>query len=266
MELMPILLIASITAANRTETTTDRSPHRHGTRLRDAEVSRLAAMPQKASSDMGRELKRVPMDFDSPLNEAWEGYVNPHYRDCPDCEHGATKSGEALEHLVHLILVAGSDSLRGMVHPWIVDAGVSDVGDTMYELTSGLSERPCHRPLGHDAIDRWTATKNIIKAAGLPEDWATCKTCNGDAIHPEAREAVESWEKQEPPSGDGYQLWETTSEGSPVSPVFETLDKLCEWCESNATTFADNKVTSGEWKSMLSDGLVCHKEGNRVFI
>ena len=28
---------------------------------------------------MGRELKRVPLDFDWPLNKPWEGFVNPHY-------------------------------------------------------------------------------------------------------------------------------------------------------------------------------------------
>lgn len=69
-----------------------------------------------------------------------------------------------------------------------------------------------------------------------------------------------------PPIGDGYQLWETTSEGSPVSPVFETLDELCEWCESNATTFADFKTTKEEWRKMLSEDCVCHKEGNIIFI
>jgi hypothetical protein len=58
----------------------------------------------------------------------------------------------------------------------------------------------------------------------------------------------------EPPKGNGYQLWETTSEGSPVSPVFETLDELCEWCEANATTFADFKATKEEWKQILKWG------------
>jgi hypothetical protein len=26
---------------------------------------------------MGRELKRVPLDFDCPLNKVWKGYINP---------------------------------------------------------------------------------------------------------------------------------------------------------------------------------------------
>lgn len=33
---------------------------------------------------MGRELKRVPLDFDWPLNERWKGYVSPEWRACPE--------------------------------------------------------------------------------------------------------------------------------------------------------------------------------------
>lgn len=70
----------------------------------------------------------------------------------------------------------------------------------------------------------------------------------------------------EPPTGDGYQLWETTSEGSPVSPVFADFDELCEWCEDYATTFADFKTTKEEWAKMLSEDNVYHKQGNAIFI
>ena len=36
---------------------------------------------------MGRELRRVPMDFDWPLNKPWKGFVNPRYtaKECKDC-------------------------------------------------------------------------------------------------------------------------------------------------------------------------------------
>lgn len=70
----------------------------------------------------------------------------------------------------------------------------------------------------------------------------------------------------EPPKGKGYQLWEDVSEGSPISPVFKTLDELCAWAEKNATTFASFKATKEEWKKMLSDEFVYHKEGNTMFI
>ena len=37
---------------------------------------------------MGRELKRVPLDFVWPENKVWEGFLNPHYaksHNCPEC-------------------------------------------------------------------------------------------------------------------------------------------------------------------------------------
>lgn len=234
-----------------------------------------AWLPKKAKKKqikiMGRELKRVPLDFNAPLNETWKGYLNPHYKECPDCKNGATSARERLQSLVRLILLSGSDSVKGENHPYFpyIDKYVCGEWGTpsadMAELTSGLAERGADRFCGHDSIDNWVATKKIIKAAELPEDWGICKTCEGEAIHPNYKLDYESWEKEEPPKGEGYQLWETTSEGSPQSPVYKTLEELCEWCEDNATTFASNTATKNEWKQMLGDGFIAHKEGNAVF-
>lgn len=51
------------------------------------------------------------------------------------------------------------------------------------------------------------------------------------------------------------QLYETTSEGTPISPVFlkEKFDTLCEYAATYLTVFADFKVTKDEWKAMLSN-------------
>lgn len=35
---------------------------------------------------MGREVKRVPLDFDAPLDKVWKGYINPHGDSCRGCE------------------------------------------------------------------------------------------------------------------------------------------------------------------------------------
>ena len=35
---------------------------------------------------MGRELRRVPLDFDWPMNQRWSGFVNPHYAKCQRCD------------------------------------------------------------------------------------------------------------------------------------------------------------------------------------
>lgn len=141
---------------------------------------------------MGRTLKRVPMDFDYPLNEVWYGYY----------------------------------CIPSFCHS---------------EYSSGCGE-----------------CKVFAKIIGVP------KQENGDC--PDFHKHFNIHPTIEPPAGEGYQLWETTTEGSPASPVFETLDALCEWCEENATIFANIKAAKEEWKQMLDNEFVFHKSGNAIFI
>lgn len=55
-----------------------------------------------------------------------------------------------------------------------------------------------------------------------------------------------------------FMLYETTTEGTPCRgcPAFATLDELCEWAASHATTFAAYTATREEWRKMLDGGLV----------
>lgn len=96
-----------------------------------------------------------------------------------------------------------------------------------------------------------------MKRVPMDFDWPLKKVWEG-YLNPDC--------EVEPPEGDGYQLWETTSEGSPVSPVFASFEELCEWCAENATTFADFKATKEEWAAMLNDDFVYHQEGIFVFM
>lgn len=71
----------------------------------------------------------------------------------------------------------------------------------------------------------------------------------------------------EPPKGEGYQLWETTSEGSPITPVFKTLGLLCQYCEDEKiTVFSSHTATKEEWEKMLSDGIVKYESDGITFI
>lgn len=221
---------------------------------------------------MGRELKRVPLDFNWPLNKTWDGYLNPHFKKCPDCENGSTNAMTRLTDLVHLLMLSGSDSIGGKNHPYFdhISRGVygfnSAPSKDMIELTSGLAGRT-PSGFGHDACDNWSAVKKIIKSAGLnPKKWGICPTCKGDSLHPDQAKLYHKWKPTEPPTGEGFQLWETTSEGSPTSPVFSTLESLCEWLEPNSTTFGSNKTSKENWMQMLDGGHVHHKEGNMIFI
>jgi hypothetical protein len=182
---------------------------------------------------MGRELKRVPLDFDWPIDEVWKGYINPHYEKCLVCDgSGATMAKHRLSDLVSLLMLSGGDAARGVCHPYFYDAPLhrstrAVCGEDMVELTTALAGRaPSH--FGHDSSDGWRAKDKIIKAAGLPEKWGWCKECDGDGVRADKREAYENWESEEPPVGDGYQIWETVSEGSPISPVFATPEELAD--------------------------------------
>lgn len=64
------------------------------------------------------------------------------------------------------------------------------------------------------------------------------------------------------------QLYESTSEGTPQSPVFKNdeFEKLCEYAAENCTTFASFKATKEEWMKMLSDGFVYHQQGNIIMM
>lgn len=223
---------------------------------------------------MGRELKRVPLNFDWPLDKVWDGYVNPFHEDCPKCDgHGVTSGRQWLGQITQLLLMAGCAAAdhRPPLHPWLHDifAHVDDQWPSpdMAELTTGLAGRGPFGRMGHDAIDRMNAVDAIIKAAGLdPEKWGTCPACSGDGIEASLKAQYDAWEPTEPPAGEGYQLWETTSEGSPISPVFKALDELCEWAAVNATTFGRYHTTAAEWKRMLGDGMVYHQEGGNIFL
>jgi hypothetical protein len=327
---------------------------------------------------VSRDLKRVPLNFDWPIDEVWSGYLNPHAdlaTKCSDCELGYAKPHAALyyaqwygtapfdpvaysavpltidhpsllafaaynverapEHYIRTIhklqhVRAGerddlgailtkdgstpvtraiADEARRLFNLWkgqwqhhLIQADVDALvaADRLPDFTrrprsaeqaaklqdqearggSGcwLEEPNGHHPtatevnawsigggLGHDAINQGVCIEARCAREGVPY---RCPTCGGSAEvwpSPEAKRLRDAWEPTEPPAGDGYQLWEDVSEGSPISPVFATLDALCTWAAENATTFGDFRASAAEWKKMLDGGVVLHQEGNMVF-
>lgn len=189
---------------------------------------------------MSREVKRVALDFEWPLNKVWKGFVRSEDirgHSCSDCDGGATATRQWLEGIAHIILMLDDDLLAQRaerpIHPWLAQLAThpaSRPSPDAAELGLGLAGRSGAGPFGHDAIDRWRTTAAIIKAAGLdPETWGICPTCKGTALafdSEEQRAAHEAWEPYDPPAGDGWQVWETVSEGSPITPVFTTPEGL----------------------------------------
>lgn len=94
-------------------------------------------------------------------------------------------------------------------------------------------------------------------AEGLADGWLDASKPNyGMDIMPQ-------WT---PRQATHVQLYENTTEGTPLSPIFDNIDDLCAWAAENATTFADWTATADEWKSMLMVDFVHHREGNTIFM
>lgn len=77
-----------------------------------------------------------------------------------------------------------------------------------------------------------------------PEDKWWCPQCEG--------EGIPMTPNIELPKGDGWQMWENVSEGSPISPVFETPEELARWLtDEEASSFADRTATYEQWLRMI---------------
>lgn len=191
---------------------------------------------------MGREIKRVPLDFQWPTNKIWDGYRNPHYRRCPkaataECLNGSTGADMWLLAFCRLVNLAIDDPN----HPWITALPIAlDVGENRMAQGPEFGAL-IERLIDMSGIERggagrmWLLFQALKAFAGVPEGWGTCPVCNGTGMDPAAAEAYEAWRRTDPPTGEGWQLWETVSEGSPISPVFARAEALIGWmCEPDA--------------------------------
>ena len=266
-----------------------------------------------------RTCKRVPLDFDWPINKVWKGYVEPWEQyDFPTCvkcdgtgssphaqmlhdrwygnapfspdETGSTSlTPETPEvrafaernvdnapgyygHGEAAIVREGERLSQMWNTQWNHHLAQEDVdalveADRLRDLTHDFNPEaeghdrwtPHGRPVtaeqvnawsiggfGHDSINCWVVTGAACERAGQPERCEICEG-HGDIATAERREERDNQGGYEPPTGPGWQMWETTSEGSPQSPVFETAEELAEWCASNATMFASTTMTKEEW-------------------
>jgi hypothetical protein len=265
---------------------------------------------------MGREVHRVPLDFNWPMHKKWEGYVNPYYDKMMPCAAcggtGYNKVGKFLSdswyrHMAQEMFGAffGDNILSAWSRPQLERAGwsssvcdniemaqrfefttlthwsdklVQEEIDTLVEegrlhdLTSTWSAEDGwqrkedipnptpdevavwgSRGFGHDAINQHICVEARAKRFGITD--LTCKECNGSGEYwsnPEDKVAAEAWERSDPPEGEGWQMWETTSEGSPVSPVFAAPEELARWlADTEASTFGSMTADYETWLKMI---------------
>lgn len=247
---------------------------------------------------MGREIRRVPADFDWPLNKVWEGFLSPDKFDetpCPDCKNGYSPQAENLydlwygkipfdpastgsepwrhdtpairaraerniadapdyygngesaivreaqrladhfnsgwlHHLsqddVDALVAAGR--LKDLTHTWSRADGWQEKDPPVTPTAAQVNEWSLSG-FGHDAINASIVVRARCERQGVDTICPTCKGHAGIEKYEGQRAEAEAWEPTDPPKGDGWQLWETVTEGSPISPVFATSDELAAW-------------------------------------
>ena len=108
-----------------------------------------------------------------------------------------------------------------------------------------------------DAVDEWINNHNLWLKGEHPDqkecesakDYKFYAQWNGDCPDVE-RYWTRKFKKEELTH---IQLYETTSEGTPISPIFHINDfeKLCEYAAQNCTAFGDYKVSKERWMDIL---------------
>lgn len=234
---------------------------------------------------MGRELKRVPMDFAWKLGMAWPGYLNPYEsRTCPFCE--GTGYNKEMKKLYDSWYGKGEaewvdlpNGRRYNRKAWCYSVTQDEVQAL---LDAGrLREFPMAPgsvPTAEE-VNEWSKNSFGIndvdiciqaRAKRLGLEYGLCEHCKGEGRvwkTPEEKELSDKWEREDPPTGEGFQMWENTSEGSPKSPVFVTLEELCDWLEESKTSvFGKETATASEWKGILTEGKPCFEDGRYVFL
>lgn len=247
---------------------------------------------------MGRQIKRVPLDFDWPLNEIWEGYENPYYKDrhdCPACDGtGYSPLALALEYLFYpysapsalpiaqacpqspqrtavidfITTIRALPNGRGSWHENLTQYDVDVLWKAGRLFNFGSPENGNPAPaaeqvnfryrvgFGHDAINRMLLIEGRLKLWDIETHCSHCGGTGDIWPTPEHQQRCEEWEPTDPPEGTGWQLWETTSEGSPISPVFATPDEFSAYLigQGYSEGAAEEFVRRGYAPTMIAFG------------
>lgn len=211
------------------------------------------------------ETGSTPLTRDTPAVRA---FAERNVRECSwmDVDREADRlaglwNGRLLHHLdqddVDALVAEGR--LMDFTHTWSKETGWVERDPKPTVLAADVNTWSLSG-FGHDSINAWVVLRRRCEAAGEKLECDACAGHGSIEVHAGQRAAAEAWKPTPPPTGDGWQLWETVSEGSPISPVFATADELSLWLQSDAyhhgastpmsTEQADRFVASG-WAPTL---------------
>lgn len=93
-----------------------------------------------------------------------------------------------------------------------------------------------------------------VKRVSVDFEWPIGKIWKGYLDDVKYNEETDEYEGYyDPPKGEGYQIWETTSEGSPLTPVFENPKYLARYCEIHKVSWLGSYTsTYDKWLAFIT--------------
>jgi len=225
---------------------------------------------------LSREVRHVPADFDWPLHKTWGGYLMPDELQLPRCEacDGSGYSwlarhwmGTAYRHQVRDADVAWLDKLsqaevdylleQGRLRTWVRDSTEPGHGHWESRPLAAADVNEAYRDrraMLHDAINMHLVARFKCEKAGESH---LCPACNGagDTGTTAQRAAHEAWQPTEPPTGDHIQMWQTISEGSPITPPFPGTEEgrraMAEYLHVDQQDTICSEFTVHDWLNVI---------------
>jgi hypothetical protein len=150
------------------------------------------------------------------------------------CHHLAQEDVDAL---------VAAERLMDFTHTWDPEKRWQKIEPPVIPTAAQVNEWSLYG-FGHDSINASIVIRTRCERDGKPY---VCGTCDGHAsieAHEGQRAEAEAWERTEPPTGEGWQLWESVSEGSPITPVFATPEDLARFMVANSWGSQEEKMAS----------------------
>lgn len=117
--------------------------------------------------------------------------------------------------------------LMSFTHTWVQGVGWQKIDPPVHPTAREVNTWSL-TGLSHDAINCMVVIDAKCKREGIDSRCSHCEGHGGVEVYPGQRAEREAWfeEDREPPTGEGWQLWETVSEGAPISRVYATAEEL----------------------------------------
>lgn len=142
--------------------------------------------------------------------------------------------------------------LVDLTHTW---GGGKWVPRTGYRPTADEVNHWARHGMGHDGINMAILVRSRAQRLGV---YGSCEHCNGktflyrDEAH---RAAYEGWSPTPVPDGEWWQVWETVSDGSPVTPAFASAEELADHLMLHGDAWSDGKAWSQDAvRGLFGDG------------